>query len=321
MIKIGLFFSKRVFFPVLVLFFSIGCWDLAEAGKVNVVTSIFPLYDFTSQIGGDLVNVRLLLPPGVEAHGFSPTSHDMIAISKSDLFLYISNGLEPWALTITSALDSGKTKIVEIGKEIFPDIDDKVKVGKGDTEGDHHEGHRHPGRDPHIWLDPHLAVEMVKVIAAALSEIDPGHGKVYESSSRAYIEKLSRFDRETEQNLKNCKIRTIVSGGHFAFGSFAGRYGLTAVSPFKGYSPSAQPSPRAIARLVKIVRKTGSSVIFHEELIEPKVARIVAGETGGHLLLLHGVHNVSRDELQRGETYLSLMERNVQNLRQGLQCQ
>ncbi|MBW1635609.1 MAG: zinc ABC transporter substrate-binding protein [Deltaproteobacteria bacterium] len=321
MSEIILFFAKRVFFPVLVLIFSVGRCDLAEAGKVSVVTSIFPLYDFTSQVGGDLVDVKLLLPPGVEAHGFSPTPHDMITISKSDLFLYLSNGLEPWALTITSALDSGKTKIVEIGKEIFPDIDDKVKGGRSDVEGDYHEGHRHPGRDPHIWLDPRLAVEMVKVIAAALSDIDPGHAEMYSSSSRAYIKELSRFDRATEESLKNCRVRVIVSGGHFAFGSFAERYDLTAVSPFKGYSPSAQPSPRAIARLVKIVRKTGSKVIFHEELIEPKVARIVAGETGGHLLLLHGVHNVSKDELQRGETYLSLMERNVQNLRQGLQCQ
>ena len=149
----------------------------------------------------------------------------------------------------------------------------------------------------------------------------PGHGEAYSRSSEAYIQKLTRFDRETEEALKNCRVRTIVSGGHFAFGSFAKRYGLTAVSPFKGYSPSAQPSPKAIARLVKIVREIGSKVIFHEELIEPKVARIVAGETGGHLLLLHGVHNVSKDELQRGETYLSLMERNVQNLRRGLQCQ
>jgi len=321
MMKILWFFWKRVFFLVAVCLLSAGQPGLAEAGKVRVVTSIFPLYDFTSQVGGNLVDVKLLLPPGVEAHGFSPTPHDMVTISKSDLFLYLSNGLEPWALTITSALDSGKIKIIEVGKKIFSDIDDKVKGSGQDAEGDHHEGHRHPGRDPHLWLDPHLAVEMVKVITVALSDIDPGHGEAYSRNSKAYIQKLTRFDRETEEALKDCKVRTIVSGGHFAFGSFAKRYGLTAVSPFKGYSPSAQPSPKAIARLVKIVREIGSKVIFHEELIEPKVARIVAGETGGHLLLLHGVHNVSKDELQRGETYLSLMERNVQNLRRGLQCQ
>jgi len=321
MMKILWFFWKRLFFLVAVCLLSAGRPDLAEAGKVRVVTSIFPLYDFTSQIGGNLVDVKLLLPPGVEAHGFSPTPHDMVTISKSDLFLYISNGLEPWVLKITSALDGEKIKSIEVGKEIFSDIDDKVKTGARDEEGDYHEGHRHPGRDPHLWLDPHLAIKMVKAIAAALSDIDSRHGEAYSRRSKAYIQKLTLFDRETEEALKNCKVRTIVSGGHFAFGSFAKRYGLTAVSPFKGYSPSAQPSPKAIARLVKIVRETGSKVIFHEELIEPKVARIVAGETGGHLLLLHGVHNVSKDELQRGETYLSLMERNVQNLRRGLQCQ
>ena len=171
--KILWFFWKRVLFLVVVCLLSAGRPGLADAGKVRVVTSIFPLYDFTSQVGGNLVDVKLLLPPGVEAHGFSPTPHDMVTISKSDLFLYLSNGLEPWALTITSALDSGKIKIIEVGKKIFSDIDDKVKGSGQDAEGDHHEGHRHPGRDPHLWLDPHLAVEMVKVIAAALSDIDP----------------------------------------------------------------------------------------------------------------------------------------------------
>jgi zinc transport system substrate-binding protein len=150
--------------------------------------------------------------------------------------------------------------------------------------------------------------------------MDPGNGVFYRENSRRYIEKLDQFDSETSKILQGCRLKTIVSGGHFAFGPFAKRYGLKAVSPFKGYSPNGQPSPRAIAGLVDTIRKTGSRVIFHEELVQPKVARVVAEETGVKLLLLHGIHNVSRDELQRGETWLSLMKKNVENLRQGLQC-
>lgn len=308
--KSSFFVRIRVFFIVCTLVFVFGRNHAIAAEKVSVVTSIFPLYDFTVQVGGDLVDVKLMLPPGVEAHGFSPTPNNMIAVKRADLFLYTSDILEPWAGDIVAAVGVKNGKVIEVGKEII----------SGETDHAGHDG-KHGGLDPHIWLDPSLAVEMVEVIAAALSEVDPGNSAVYKGNSAEFINKLHRFDKKTEQSLQNCRLQTIVSGGHFAFGAFAKRYGLFAVSPFQGFSPDAQPSPKAIAELVGIVRKTGSKVIFHEELIQPKVAKIIAGETGGRLLLLHGVHNVSRKELERGENYLSLMQKNVDNLAQGLECQ
>ncbi len=306
----SLFVKKRVFFIVYTLLFLFGCSYVIAAEKVSVVTSIFPLYDFSMQVGGDHVNVKLLLPPGVEAHGFSPTPNNMIAVKRADLFLYTSDILEPWAGTIVTAVGVKDGQVVEVGEEII-------------TREIDHAGHdgQHRGSDPHIWLDPALAVEMVEVIEAALSEVDPENSRVYNHNSAEYISKLHQFDKQTKQILQNCRLQTIVSGGHFAFGAFAERYGLVTVSPFQGFSPDAQPSPKAIGELVKTVRKTGSKVVFHEELIQPKVAKIIADETGASLLLLHGVHNVSREELERGENYLSLMQKNVDNLRQGLQCQ
>lgn len=223
-----------------------------EAGNVSVVASIFPLYNFVSQVGGDLVDVNLLLPPGVEAHGFSPTPHDMVTVTRADLFLYLSDILEPWAGTIVTALGADKGKVVEVGKEIMNTTGEHADRGERNSPDDHIDGHSHTSGDPHIWLNPHMAVEMVKVIEKVLSEIDPEHSEIYGNNSMMYIKELELFDAGTEQTLQNCKVRTIVSGGHFAFGSFAKRYGLTAVSPFRGYSPNAQPSPKAIAELVKI---------------------------------------------------------------------
>ncbi len=307
--KQSLLVRRRVLFVFWALLLSFGQNHAAAAEKMSVLTSIFPLYDFSRQVGGDLVDVILMLPPGVEAHGFSPTPNNMIAVKRADLFLYTSDILEPWAGTIVAAVGVKTGKVVEVGKEII----------SGDSDQAGHDDHR--GVDPHIWLDPALAMEMVKIIEAALSEVDPANSAAYKNNSAEYIRRLSQFDEQTKQTLQNCKLQTIVSGGHFAFGAFARRYGLSTVSPFQGFSPDAQPSPKAIGRLIKIVRETGSRVIFHEELIQPKVAKIIAEETGGRLLLLHGVHNVSKKELKRGETYLSLMQKNVDNLKQGLQCQ
>jgi zinc transport system substrate-binding protein len=307
---ISLFVRKRVLFVFCALVFLFGQNHTAAAEKMNVVTSIFPLYDFARQVGGDLIDVSLMLPPGVEAHGFSPTPNNMIAVKRADLFLYTSDILEPWAGTIVAAVGVKNGKVVEVGKEIISD--DTHQAGHDD---------KHRGLDPHIWLDPALAMKMVEVIEAALSEVDSANSAVYKNNGAEYIGRLYQFDEQTKHILQNCKLQTIVSGGHFAFGAFARRYGLSAVSPFQGFSPDAQPSPKAIGRLIKTVRETGSKVIFHEELIQPKVARIIAEETGARLLLLHGVHNVSKRELERGETYLSLMQMNVDNLKQGLQCQ
>lgn len=302
--------GKKIFLIVSVILFASAQNNLFAAEKVKVMASIFPLYDFTMHVGGDLVDVKLMLPPGVEAHGFSPTPNNMIGVKRADLFLYTSDILEPWAGALVDAVGVKDERAIEVGKKIISD----------EQNHSEHDGHHH-GADPHIWLDPALAVEMVEVIAGALSEVDPVNSKSYRANSTEYISRLHQFDTQTKNILQHCRLQTIVSGGHFAFGAFARRYGLKTVSPFQGFSPDAQPSPRAIAELVKSVRETGSKVIFHEELIQPKVARIIAAETGSRLLLLHGVHNVSQKEMERRETYLSLMQKNVENLKQGLQCQ
>ena len=113
----------------------------------------------------------------------------------------------------------------------------------------------------------------------------------------------------------------IIYGGHFAFGYFAKRYGLTHESPYPGFSPNAEPSPKAIAELISKMRASGQKYIYYEELIEPKVARIIAEETGATLELLHGAHNVSKKELKSGITFLDIMEDNLQKLKVGLECQ
>lgn len=296
----------------LVVVFSGMSVSLASAEKMRVVVSSFPLYDFAKNVGGDLVEVKLLLPPGVEAHGFSPTPHDMIAMQQADLFLYTSKNLESWADAFVEASPTGKSNGIEVGEHL---------ISFGDGQHHEHNGEGGHGGDPHIWLNPLFAMKMAEVISVELIKVDPSHRDEYEQNYSKYIGELRQLDKEIEKSLGSCKFHTIISGGHFAFGPFAKRYRLDALSPFQGYSPGAQPSPRAIANLVKYVRKTGSKAIFHEELIQPKIAKIIASETGVTLLLLHGVHNVSKDELQRGESYLSLMRKNLDNLKLGLQCQ
>jgi ABC-type Zn uptake system ZnuABC Zn-binding protein ZnuA len=185
----------------------------------------------------------------------------------------------------------------------------------------HHHHHHHGGKDPHIWVDLGHTQKMVDTIARAFAKKDPNNKDFYLSNAAAYNTKLAALDTRFRETLSTCKHKTIIYGGHFAFGYFAKRYDLNHESPYEGFSPNAEPSPKAIAELIDKVKASGIKYIYHEELLDPKVARTVAEETGVKLELLHGAHNVSKDELKSGLTFLDIMEANYDKLRVGLACQ
>ncbi|MBS3984705.1 MAG: zinc ABC transporter substrate-binding protein [Selenomonadales bacterium] len=209
----------------------------------------------------------------------------------------------------------------EAGRHFFRDAADRDIVSVAeypDHKGDGHDHAHEHGQDPHIWLDPVFAQHMVDNIVAGLAQADPQNAAFYRENGEAYKVKLQALHEQFASFLATVENRTILYAGHFAFGHFARRYGLEHKSPYVGFSPNAEPTPRRIAELIENVRETGSQVIFHEELVEPRVARIIAEATGARMSLLHGAHNVSREELRAGATYLSIMEGNLARLREGL---
>ncbi len=274
-----------------------------SGGKPIAVATIFPNYDFARQVAGDRVEVKLLLPPGVEAHTYEPTPGDMILLGKARLFIYTGEYMEPWAADLVKGADNKKLIVVDTSKGITL------------TAGHGHEF------DPHIWLDPTLAAHMVTTIADGLSTLDPEGAASYAKNAQVFRGKLLDLDARIQAGLKGARLRTIVYGGHFAFGYFARRYGLQYVSPYAGFSPDSEPTPGAVANLIRTMKSTGSTTIFYEELLEPRVARSIAEATGARLELLHGAHNLSREELDKGVTYLSIMEDNLNKLREALGAQ
>jgi len=176
----------------------------------------------------------------------------------------------------------------------------------------------HGGFDPHVWLDPLLARDMVRNIEKGLTAADPAGAAVYKKNADSYIVELEKLDSEISSGLAHLKSRTIVYGGHFAFGYFAKRYGLDHISPYAGFSPDAEPTPKRVSELADSLARTGTSTIFFEELVEPRVAQTISEETGAQLQLLHGAHNVGKDELASGITYLSIMRRNLSVLEAAL---
>jgi zinc transport system substrate-binding protein len=287
-----------------------------NTGKLKVVTTLFPLYDFARNIGMESVEVDLILPPGVEPHSFEPKPDTMLSVAKADIFIYTNSEMEPWAgKLLAGVVKDGKPTVVEAGERCR-----YITAPAGGDSGHHgYDKELHGARDPHIWLDIRNAVTMVDNIAEAFAKKVPGKREVFAANAAAYKKRLLELDARFDSGLSVCATRKLIHGGHFAFAYLADRYNLEYLSAY-GVSADSEPSPRKIMELVDTVRKYNLKSVYYEELLSPGIAKALAGETGAVLLKLHGIHNLARQDFESGATYIGLMEQNLAALRKGLEC-
>ncbi|HTZ41132.1 MAG TPA: zinc ABC transporter substrate-binding protein [Syntrophales bacterium] len=312
--------SRNAVFRISLLFaLCIIAWScqgkVAEkpTGKLAVLTTLFPLYDFAKNVAADRAEISLLLPPGMEPHGFEPRPADILKLHSADVFIYTSPEMEPWSVNLLRGLQDRKIEIVNASLGLTSDE-------KRAAERHAHSDPAHKTDvDPHLWLDFSNAMRMVDNIRDGLIRKDPAGKDIYEKNAAAYNEKLKDLDNRYRAALTGCRIRCIISGGHSAFQSLAARYGLEYVSVY-GFSPDAEPTPGSIARIARTLRQKGSRYLFYEELLDPRVARTIARETGVSLIRLHGAHNLTREEFDRGDTFIGIMNTNLDHLKTGLEC-
>jgi zinc transport system substrate-binding protein len=226
-------------------------------------------------------------------------------LSSADLFIYIGAGLEPWIADVLRSVSSSRLHVLAAS--------DALTLEK----------HKHNGRredDPHIWLDFEKDVFIVDLIARTLGQIDPVNVEGYLSRAARYSEKLKKMDERFRTGLSRCPHRTILLGGHAAFGYLAEKYGLEQISVF-GMNPDAEPSASQIVAAIEAARKSKLKAVFMEANTSSKMSRILARELPGELLVLHPGANLSRKEWSSGLTFFDLMEANLKNLRKGLGCE
>ena len=295
---------------------SSGKTDTA-GGKLRVVCTLFVPYDFVREIAGDKVDLTLLLPPGMESHSYDPTPADMKAVGNADLLIRVGENMETWSAKLFDK-STGAKAYLDIASEMG------LRLAAHEHEHGHEHEHEHEHEaeqglvDAHIWTDPVYAQGMVKVIADALCRLDGSNAEFYKSNSRRYIKKLKALDSGFCDAVKNGKRDTVVFSGRFAFRNFTERYSLKFVSALDACADNSEPGARTVAKIVDTVRDEKIPVIFYEELTEPRTGEIICGETGCAMRLFHSCHNVSRDEFEAGVGYLSLMNGNLENLREAL---
>ena len=264
--------------------------------RVRVVASFYPIYEAARRVGGDRAEVTNLTPAGVEPHDLELSPAQVDRINDADLVLYLGQGFQP-------ALEraAGRTK----GRAV--DLLAPLPLTK---EGDE--------ADPHVWLDPVLMGRMVEEVQKAFADADPAGRSDFDSNAVAYRQELGALDGEYLAGLRGCARKLVVTA-HEAFGYLARRYGLEQHA-VAGVSPESEPEPQHLAELADLVRRSGTTTVFSEALVSPRVAETLAREAGVKTAVLDPVEGLSEDDRGSGKTYLTVMRDNLVALRAALGC-
>lgn len=304
---------------VAVVFAGCSRQEQKVSAKLQVVATLFPLYDFARTIAGDRAEVTMLLPPGMEPHSFEPKPNDIVRISRAGMFIYTNRYMEPWAESILKGMDRQRVRVVDAGQgvqylqNVAGDEHDHDVPGNHGAEG-------HAGVvDPHIWLDFSNAALMVDNILAGFVAVDPANAARYRMNAAGLKGRLAALDQRYREGLSDCATHVFLHGGHYTFGYLARRYGLEYHS-LSGISSESEPSAARMAEMVRQIRSSGVHYLFAEELLSPRLTDTLAAEAGVAVLKLHGAHNLGKDDVQRGVGFIDLMEQNLVNLRKGLAC-
>lgn len=276
-------------------------------GRLSIVCTDFPCYDLARQAAGELAEVSMLLKPGVEAHAYEPTPADILQIGGADLFVYIGGESDAWVESILSGFDGANAPATLRMMDCVDGLIEEEDEGHG------------PEYDEHIWTSPKNAARMAVAVGEALAAVDPDGAQTYRQNAGLYAEAIEGIDAEIEAVVSNAARRTLVFADRFPFIYLTRAYGLEYLAAFPSCTADTEPSAQTVMALIEKVAGEGIPAIYTIELSTQSIARTVAEETGAQILTLHSMQTVSQSEFDAGETYVSIMGKNVEALKAGLE--
>ncbi len=291
-----------------------GIFPARAADKLPVAASILPLGNFLENLGGERVQVTVLIPPGASPHVYEPSPAAVAEASRARVLAYVGAGLDPWVERLLAGQREGGPQVVQAtaGIPLLADV--------GHHEQEHHAdrgrattGHGHHQGNPHIWLDPVIAQDLCRRLAAALIAADPEHREAYEANLARYLKELEALHQEIAAATATFRIREFVSF-HPAFTYFAQRYGLKEVGVIEA-APGREPTPGHLRKMVNNIRKFGVQAVFAEPQLSPRAAEVLAREARVKVLILDPLGG----RPPYGNDYLLLMRHNLAVMRQAMQ--
>jgi len=311
---------SRIVILVLIICTLTGCSGRAitnvgfqEKDKLSVVTTIYPVYDFTCNIAGDKVEVINLVPAGMEPHDFELSTRDMQLIEQADIFIYNGAGMEHFVDKTLASISNKELVVVECAKDI-----NTIHAEHSHEEEDHGEDEHSKASmtDPHTWLSVANAMAEAEVIKEALVKVDAENAAYYEENYAVYKEQLEQLHDLYQTELVNLSNDTIVVA-HEAFGYLCEEYGLKQEG-IEGLTADSEPDSARLKEVIDFCKKHDIKIIFFEELVSPKVAEVVALEIGAQTMVLNPIEGLTEDQKEDGMNYIRLMEENLEALKKAL---
>ena len=275
----------------------------ADTKSLQIVTSFYPMYFFTSQMVGNKADVLNITPSGAEPHDYEPTAQDIAHIETSNLLILNGGKLEPWGEKIKSDLQGKQVTIVTAGEGL---ANQQIEE-EGETI-----------QDPHIWLSPPLAKQEIKAILEGLIKVDPQNKDYYTANADTLLQNIDQLDQEYKTGLSSCSQKSFVTS-HAAFGYLAKNYGINQIA-ISGVSPDEEPSSQKLAQIADFAKKNNVKYIFFESLVSPKLSETIANEIGAKTLVLDPIEGISDKDMKAGKNYITIMKDNLTNLRLALAC-
>ncbi|WP_188540707.1 metal ABC transporter substrate-binding protein [Paenibacillus segetis] len=298
-----------------------GNSKVVRSEKLKIQVSFYPMYEFTKNVAGDLAEVEVLVPGGIEPHDWEPTPQDIKKIVDSDVLVYNGAGMESWIDQVLSAVGNDNLVKIEASHGLDIMVGSEEEAHEHEEEPHDHDGeeahhHDHDGMDPHVWLSPALAIKEVRNIEAGLAEAVPDHKDEFKKNADNYVAKLEQLDQEFIDGLTNTKRKDFITQ-HAAFGYLAQAYGLTQV-PIAGLSPEQEPSAAMMTEIVKFAKDNKVKTIFFETLVSSKVADTIAKEIGAKTAVLNPIEGLTEEDKTNQLDYLGIMRQNLKSLQAAL---
>lgn len=320
-----------------------------EKETLTVYTTIYPLEDFTKKIGGNLVEVKSIYPPNVDAHSFEPSTKDMINLANSDLFIYTGVGIEGFAEKATESLKKEDVQILKAAEGIeliesthTDEHDHEGEEGHSDTEhpedeeghsdAEHHEdeGETEESQentheehdddqgelDPHVWLDPEITIDLANNIKNSLSELMPEHATEFETNFIQLKKELEKLDQEFKTTIESSKSKYLLVS-HAAYGYWEKRYGIEQIA-IAGLSPTQEPTQKQLQNIIEESIEHDINYVIFEQNLSPKVASIIQEELGAKSLTLHNLEAITEENIKQKDDYFSIMRKNLKTIKTAL---
>ena len=304
--------------------------EVQDDGRISVVTTIFPQYDFVRQIAGENVELKMLLKPGEETHSYEPTPQDIIAIQNSDIFIYVGGENDAWVEDILESMPEADMRTLKL-MDCVDTVEEEHVEGMQEQPGHSHEDEEEESHedeaeeehsvheiDEHVWTSPVNASAIVDKIKDLLVQADPENRQIYEENAEAYEAELAELDAAFRDVVDNAGRRLVVFGDRFPFRYFADEYGLDYYAAFPGCASDTEPSAATMAFLINKVKEEEIPAVLKMELSNENIANAIAEATGTEVRTFYSCHNLTAEEFEDGETYLSMMQKNVETLKEVL---